>query len=338
MGSGSSALTDVLGEFDSLHNPTGSFEYVFLHCPNGVFDLEDKLLRGNSALRSDEAIRSFSEAMKLLYDVPFWWPGNYKKNLSKNFLEITNKYIQSLVEFKSDGFWYHQEKRGFRAFPKLAFNKVVRTVTKGSIAPSKPLYYKGMILSFPTPDEYYKKSRRYIKEVIQEIARPGKGLVLDQLLLPHNAWRMDNYFDGNAECFIVDRDPRDTFILNKYLWEKRYGTRGTAYPTEVNTFCAYYKKIRCTELPTTSSHVYRIHFEDLIYRYDESIDTICDVLSLDKSKQLKFTKFNPNESIHNTQLFLNPAYKGECSVIEHELGEYLYEYPYEFCPNPKEAF
>ena len=44
MGSGSSAYTDLLSEYKDLQCNNGSFEYVFLHCPNGVFDLEDKLL------------------------------------------------------------------------------------------------------------------------------------------------------------------------------------------------------------------------------------------------------------------------------------------------------
>ena len=55
MGSGSSAVTDLISEFKNVNNEYGNFEYVFLHCPNGVFDLEDKLLIGNNALRSDEA-------------------------------------------------------------------------------------------------------------------------------------------------------------------------------------------------------------------------------------------------------------------------------------------
>ena len=36
--------------------------------PNGLFDLEDKLLIGNNAIRSDEAIRSFETQMKKLYN------------------------------------------------------------------------------------------------------------------------------------------------------------------------------------------------------------------------------------------------------------------------------
>ena len=58
MGSGSSAITDILSEYDSINVENADFEYVFLHCPNGLFDLEDKLLIGNNAVRSDEALQN----------------------------------------------------------------------------------------------------------------------------------------------------------------------------------------------------------------------------------------------------------------------------------------
>ena len=46
MGSGSSAITDLISEIEGYDAPNGTFEYVFLHCPNGVFDLAYKLLIG----------------------------------------------------------------------------------------------------------------------------------------------------------------------------------------------------------------------------------------------------------------------------------------------------
>ena len=49
MGSGSSAITDLVAEFKDCKNEFKSFLYVMLHCPNGLFDLEDKQLNGNNA-------------------------------------------------------------------------------------------------------------------------------------------------------------------------------------------------------------------------------------------------------------------------------------------------
>lgn len=37
MGSGSSAITDLISEFKDCQNEYKSYEYVLLHCPNGLF-------------------------------------------------------------------------------------------------------------------------------------------------------------------------------------------------------------------------------------------------------------------------------------------------------------
>ena len=45
------------------------------------------------------------------------------------------------------------------------------------------------------------------------------------------------------------------------------------------------------------------------------------------------------KSINNTQLFMqNEEYREECKVIEKELQEYLYAFPYEIVHNENKIF
>ena len=60
----------------------------------------DKLLNGNNAIRSDEAIRSFELQMSKLYNKKFWWVGNYEK------------IIGSLLTVIISNNWY----RGYRNY------------------------------------------------------------------------------------------------------------------------------------------------------------------------------------------------------------------------------
>ena len=138
MGSGSSAITDLVAEFEGYEAAQGRFEYVFLHCPNGVFDLEDKLLKGNNAIRSDEALHSFYATMKQLYDKKYWWVGNYKETISNNFLEITKEYIDSLIQFKPEFYWYYQENTNVRMFFQLVAKRLVKYISFGKIVLKKP--------------------------------------------------------------------------------------------------------------------------------------------------------------------------------------------------------
>lgn len=326
--SGSSAITDIVREFRGYNAMHNDFEYVFLHCPDGLFDLEDKLLVNNNAIRSDEALRSFRAAMSELFDKPFWWPGNYQKHLSSRFMDITDAFIESLTQFRSSNYWYYQEQRGIRALPKLVFNKAIRTLTRNQICPSMPLRYQGMLLSLPSTEEFYKAAKDYLDSLWHELGIEEGNLVLDQLLLPFNLWRFDNYFLDNAECFVVERDPRDTFLLNKYVCGQKYSLP-VPFPTDVEEFCQYYLSLRNSEKIAKSPHVHRIKFEDLIYRYEETLEQIMNTLSLSPlDHELAQHHFNPQKSMNNTQLFLDPQFASEVSRINELLAPYLYDFPY----------
>lgn len=329
MGSGSSVITDLMSEVEGVDVSRGTFEYVFLHCPNGVFDLEDKLLIGNNAVRSDEALRSFRNTMKQLYNKKYWWVGHYKENIGEGFLEETEKYLEKITDMETEYYWYWQENTNFKMFVKLCFNRALKLITLNKYTPKKALAYSPMKISFVTPERFYEASKEYIYKLLNMAGYNEQSILFDQLLLPFNLFRFDNYFNDDAYVFVIERDPRDVFISNKYFWSKTDGV--VPYPTDVNDFCRYYKRLREMEKQVTSSRVCRIKFEDLIYKYDDSVNKIFDLLGWDKNTHIApKTKFNPERSIYNTQLFLkDERFKAECDIIAEALSEYIYDFPYE---------
>ncbi|MBR6681689.1 MAG: sulfotransferase [Clostridia bacterium] len=329
MGSGSSAITDLISEVEGVDSSSGTFEFVFMHCPNGVFDLEDKLLIGNNAVRSDEALRSFEHTMKQLYDKKYWWVGQYKSYIGEGFWNATQDYIKSLTDVESDYYWYYQENTNTKMFFKLCVNKGLKLITLNKYKPKKVLAYSPMKLSFTSDDRFYAESKKYIYNVLKMSGYNDNTKIFDQLLLPFNLHRFEKYFDDDAYVFVVERDPRDVFIANKYYWSKN--NELVPYPTDVKEFCKYYRSMRAIEKDAHSNRICRIKFEDLIYRYDETVDMIFEKLGWDKNTHTaKRTKFNPDRSIGNTQLFLkNEQYAKEGEIIAKELGEYLYDFPYE---------
>lgn len=329
MGTGSSAMTDLLSEFKSVNNKHKDFEYIFLHCPNGVFDLEDKLLIGNNSIRSDEAIHSFRNAMKELYNLKFWWPGNYKNIVGDNFMSLVDDYIKSLTLFELDNFWYYQEKPNkintIKYLFLYSFNKIFNNKFKNK----KVLTYNKMYLSYVDDKTFYNNSKKFIYNIINSIDKDSNDdILLDQLLLPHNAWRIDNYFENNTRMIIVDRDPRDLFVLNKYIWGKKGIT--VPYSLNVKEFCIQYKEIRESVKEYNSKYVMKIQFEDLIYNYDNTLVNIMNFMQYkDKDHIHKKERFNPDKSIANTQVYFSEEVnKDEIKYIEKELKDYLYNFPY----------
>lgn len=324
MGSGSSAVTDLISEFENVNNKCGVFEYVFLHCPNGLFDLEDKLLIGNNALRSDEALHSYLNTMKDLYDKKYWWVGNYKNNIGPGFYERTKKYVNDLTEYKLDNYWYMQEKSNIKMLFLIAMNKLIYYISFKKIHLQKPLRYKPMLLSYVNDEKFYDVSKKYIYDIFDMIDSTGNDILLDQLVLPHNLKRVIKYFNEDTKFIVVDRDPRDVFISNKYIWAKN--NEPVPYSTNVEDFCNQYIGMRRIEgVVKDSNNILRIHFEDLIYDYESTKNRIIKFLGFESKKHVnKFVRFNPELSIKNTKLFMNDKYSDEVKIIEKKLNEYLY--------------
>ncbi len=327
MGSGSSAVTDLISEFKDCQNEYKSYEYIFLHCPNGLFDLEDKLLIGNNAVRSDEAIRSFEFQMQKLYNKKFWWVGNYQKIIGPNFQKLTKEFISNIQQFNFPGFWYTHEEVNTKMFLKLLLRKPLKILLKDRIKLKKILKYNdGMRVSFVTEKEFYEKAHDYIYDVVEEVSHGKDNIILDQFLLPFNMHRVDNYFDDRLRAVVVERDPRDVFIINKYIWPERDLT--VPLPTDAKEFCKFYKKMRESEKKCKSNKVLRVRFEDLIYNYDDEVDRIAAFLGFTEEDHInKKTRFNPDISIKNTQLFRKKEYQEEIKVIEENLKDYLYKFP-----------
>lgn len=339
MGSGSSAATDLISEFRGYDFNNGDFEYVLLHCPDGLFDLEDKLLLGNTAIRSDEAMHRFLECAKNLYDTKNYWPGMYKKRISTSFLDITAKFIDSICDFKFDEgvYWYYQQLPD-RIYLQLK-NYGNRMVSKLFKKNTKPvLKYNQMFASYPESDDFYKASRVYLSELYSLLGYDKHNLLMDQFLLPHNLYRLDRYFDSNVRVIVVDRDPRDVFILNKYVW--LLNNCPVAFPLDVEDFCMCYKKMRNAEKMIEDSRILRLHFEDMIYRYEDTLTRIYDFLNVDKEDHIHFKeKLKPDVSINNTQVYLNnTSYAKEIEIIENQLSEYLYAFPYKRSNISRECF
>ena len=253
MGSGSSAITDLVAEFKDCKNEFKSYEYIMMHCPNGVFDLEDRLLIGNNAIRSDEAIRTFENQMQKLYNKKFWWVGNYKKIIGIDFMDIVNKYTKNLTQLNYEGFWYTHEEVNIKMFFKLLMMKPIKTIYRRKKYKRVLRYNDGMKISFIKPKDFYKYSKEFIYEIIKKISHDSENIVLDQFLLPFNLFRIDNYFNEDTRVIVVERDPRDVFILNKYIWPQK--DFDVPMPKEVNQFCEYYKFMRESEKEAKSDKI-----------------------------------------------------------------------------------
>ncbi|MFX0548030.1 sulfotransferase family protein [Hathewaya histolytica] len=326
-GTGSSAVTDLLKEFTSVYS-LGDFEFTLAHEVDGISDLEHYLVEDNHRLKVDEAIYRFKKLNKNI-------SGGYEKYI-ENYLELSEKYSDALVDVTWDGCWHRHAERYDYAFKikRSIKNKILRKINPilSKIRNYEYSYssgYKKLPMYYVEPldkDVFYSKTREFFTRVFSNVKGYDNQefIAMDQLLPPSNLKRYLNYFN-NMKVIVVDRDPRDLYILNKEYWKEGW------IPTDdVNVFCKWFESLRrhMDVYDEDSENVLRIKFEDFIYEYDSTLQKVMEFLSLNKESHINKKAFlNPDISVKNTKLWLkHPEYAESMKYIESNLKNYCYDY------------
>ena len=124
-GTGSSAVTDFITEFDNVYS-MGDYEFRFLHDTDGIADLEYHLVWNHNRHNSGHAIKRFKKIVD-------FYSGNklvprYEPFFQYKWKELAYEYIDSLVDFSYKGWWqYDLLDRGVCFYyRKLIFDKIYR--------------------------------------------------------------------------------------------------------------------------------------------------------------------------------------------------------------------
>lgn len=311
-GTGSSAITDLLSEY-SCYKSLLNYEFRFVQDPEGISDLEYNLVENHHRLNSGHALKRYKQYVDMLAGnkIIKW----YERFFNNNWKKCSYKYINELMDFSYKGYWHQDVIDKGKSFYGL--NMVVGRilVTKNEIT----------MCSAPSEEKFLICTRNYIDELFRYANDENKSaIVVDQLVPPSNLSRYLRYFN-DIKVFVVDRDPRDIYLSEKYVW------KGRVIPVEnVKLFCKWFKYTRHHRKKESFpiDNVMYIQFEDLIYKYEDTLDKIEKWLNLDSNNHSEQFKYlNPKVSIKNTRLWEKYTNCNEdIRYIEKELYEYIYDY------------
>lgn len=329
---GSSAMIDLLAEYDNVQVvPYGikNYEHVPFYINGGLFNLCAILTRGNAPLVSDAAVNDFVDAMKHLNNNDFRWFGGYNKKFDGGFEDICREFVNSIgYEFSGRNVNHYV---GYKANIKDVLFLLAAKFIKGRkisswkneiVFDEKPSFF-----AIPTSDEFYIAAKRFTDSYANlfQVGEEIKYRIFDHLVLPQQIDDYSNCFSDNFKFIVLERDPRDIYVSNKYMWGKK---AKPFFPTNPDEFTEIWK--RTVHSPNNSKNVLVVHFEDLIYNYNSEVKRIEDFLGLDSKRHTLPKKFFDNSvSIDNTQLFRADTLWGEDMLyLEEHLSEYLYSFPY----------
>ena len=316
-GKGSSALTDLVTEYNGVKS-LGEYEFPFLYAMDGVSDLEFHLVQCKDRHLSGYALQRFERMSK--FNAGNWFNKRYEPYFGNRYWLLTKEYIDSLIDIQVPGscFYAEYDKGVYYYYLKRIWVKLLKKLHIKLSEKKSSIYY-----SQPTEEEFLKKTRSYTRKLFASTVIDNTDvLMIDQLIASSNVERCMRYVDDNLFVFIVDRDPRDVYLSNKYIWKE------AIVPSDPYEYCKWFKITHNCENVKDIKHkrVKRLFFEDLIYRYDSTVKEIeefCGIKPCDHIAQ--FSKLNPRRSVVNTRLW--EKFDDEnVKVIEKVLCEYLYDY------------
>ena len=324
-GVGSSAFTDLVAEYNSVKD-LSNFEFRFLHDLDGVSDLEYHLVENQNRHNSGHALKRFKR-------LSHFNEGNIlSKRYSRFFSgddyhKLTEEYINSINDFTFRGWWfydlYDKGEKTYYLYQIVNHLKAKITGSRDQILKKEIVY-----CPHPTEEEFLEKTRAYVSNLMNSLNKEGKEyLEIDQIVPSSNMERVLRYFSDEIYVFAVDRDPRDIYFSWKYYWKE-------AIPPHdgVEKFCKWCRFIRevGNGIPSDNDHVMKVQFEDLIYKYDETVEKVEAATGLRSENHTKqFAKMNPLRSVHNTQVWKKHTTDEdlrELAYIEKHLAEYLYDF------------
>lgn len=319
-GTGSSVISDLLKEYEGVKS-MGDFEFSLAHEVDGISDLQHAIVDDFNRLKTTEAIYRFKKLISFERK-------NYIKYFGKRFDRITENYINDLSEVVWKGF-YHQHPRRFPKihrfvkyiFPNIIWHTIRKFKPDQGYEPTEWHPRSEMRLS-QDPALFFKATKHFytsLMEILTENHR-YENLVLDQLVPPFATQRYSKYF-SNIKIIIIDRDPRDLYILNKKFWHE-----GWIPSDNVHTYIKWFALIRRNINNSDDTNVLRLKFEDCIINYDKTIDQIEKFVGLNSDAHTKkYQFFNPDISKKNIKLWKKyEDYKSDIALIENYLADYCY--------------
>ncbi len=320
---GSGAVLDFLREFPSCSVSPYDFEFSISYIPHGIQDLENALVEQCTRFfSSDVAIKEFYKLIEY-YNTRH---GIYRRLSGEHFRQHAEEFLKKIIQVEWSGYSWDDAILASPLRLTARFRLLSRWINFYESHTDKryKLPKSDRIYLSVCPDRFEESVREFLKNVLADLQYDfSKTIVLNQPFDANNPSRSMKYFDDPYGIF-VDRDPRDLYVLVK----KHIKAKGSFIPSDcVENFIAYHRLVRKRNVVLDNSNIMHISFEDMMYNYEKTSESIINFAGLNPAEQSRKKHFDPNVSINNTQLFLEyPELQEEINAIEQALPEYLYPF------------
>ena len=304
--SGSSALVDMLKEYDNCYE--ADIEFRLIKDPKGLRDLYDSIITKWDALNVDIALRDFRWFAKHLNarrsKYTLFSGLGYYDFFGPNFINATNQFLSEIVEFDYSSHWFYLDFMCSRV--QLLNHRIKRKLkTDKSV----------MEFSAISEENFISASNKYINNIFNSIIDSSKydSIVLDQAVSAQNCLE-EMRFIPNSKLIIGD-------IYSDLMKDGNLLGKELQISHDVGKYVQWHRALRKSkERWQDNRNILTIHFEDLIQDYDKTEKMIEAFLGLNHSKHTNRMKyFNPDASRKNTGIWKTVLSSEEMQILEREL-------------------
>lgn len=324
---GKGAYNNLFAEFRGYHTHPYDFEFDIVRTQNGILDLYISLVQEWSPIRSCESIRNFKKLIKSYggnktFLDRLMTNGRHYDSAFKNFTKLSNQYIDNLV----DSSWKGQWPFAFEKMPKfqIFIYKVLFNIGH------KTIFEDNIYLSVPKEDKFIELTREYLNDILSSnVSSNVSTIVMNNVFESFTPLKSMKFFH-QAKSIVIDRDPRDIY-LSLLDHTNLDGSKGfkVALGSDIQGFIQRFKLYRDRVDYKNNENILRVTFEDLVLKYDMTLETIFNFLDEDESIHINKKKyFDPEISKKGVGMWKNVdgQLKKDIKKIQVELKEYCKDY------------
>ena len=315
--SGSSAVIDLLKEYDVFYIP--NLEFRLIKERYGVMNLEAMLTNQWDPIETDIAIKDFLWLTKKLNErisrFYIHFGHCYSQSIGNHFLDVTDEYVKNFVKYKFKSTWHFFYSR-LNVFCRIYY-WLRRKLGLGE-------YMEDMYFTCPISKEAFEEiTKKYIDSIFEPMVKDiNKTIVLDQGVSAHNPEVAFKY-TNNAKVIVIDRDPRDVYV-DLVNCKELIGAE-LCKKDDANIFIEWYKALHSREKQIDKKGVMFVNFEDIVLEYDKTVKKIEKYINVSAESHIKKRIFfNPADSKKNIGIWKTYKNQDVMKKIERELGEYCY--------------
>lgn len=324
--SGSGAVEDLLKEYSCVKSlSSDDIEFSIIYRPDGLCDLKYHVDNPCRYFSSDVAIERFR---KRIHSFLKAHSSVFTSSTIRNVELITDEYIHSISDVIWKGWWSYDidNMEGLALLMYKVLTKITTAISpRLNIKLQQKCYYRDMHISVK-PTDFLEKTKKYLVQVFDAIGIDIQHdiVVVNQCFSADNPSLGTLFFD-NPKVIVVDKDPRDLYLLMKK--ESFVGCSWTPTDT-VDDFIKFYERMRRGYEDIDKERVLLVKIENMIYEYDKTIRTIEEYLEIPSSFHVSpRLYFDPTKSINNTQLFIkHHEMKEDIDKITSQLKDYLFSF------------